>query len=47
MQVELTRRRVEMMQNGDVLIFGVGCAVFAVPPTSTFIYPLVSDKSDE
>jgi hypothetical protein len=35
------------MANSDFLIFGVGCAVFAIALTSTFISLLASDKSDE
>jgi hypothetical protein len=35
------------MANSDFVIFGVGCAVFAIALTSTFISLLVSDKSDE
>jgi|GEM_PF-828064 len=35
------------MANSDLAIFGVGCAVFAIALTSTFISLLVSDKSDE
>jgi len=35
------------MGNSDLVIFGVGCAVFAIALTSTFISLLVSDRSDE
>lgn len=35
------------MANSDLLIFGVGCAVFAIALTSTFFSLIVSDKSDE
>ncbi len=35
------------MPNKDLLIFAVGCAVFAIALTSTFISLLVSDKTDE
>lgn len=33
--------------SSDVMIFAVGCAVFAIALTSTFMTLLVSDKSDE
>lgn len=35
------------MANSDLVIFAVGCAVFAVALTSTFVSLIVSDKSDE
>jgi hypothetical protein len=35
------------MANSDLLIFVVGCAVFAVALTSTFISLVVTNKSDE
>lgn len=35
------------MPNNDMLIFSVGCAVFAIALTSTFISLIVSDRSDE
>jgi len=35
------------MQNNDLLIFSVGCVVFAIALTSTFISLIVSDRSDE
>ena len=35
------------MANSDLLIFGVGCAVFAIALLSTFISLIVSDKADE
>lgn len=35
------------MINSDMVIFGVGCVVFAVALTSTFISLMVSDRSDE
>jgi len=35
------------MGSSDVLIFVVGCGVFAVALTSTFISLIVSDKADE
>lgn len=35
------------MANSDLVIFVVGCAVFAVALTSTFVSLIVSDKSDE
>ncbi len=35
------------MANSDLFIFAVGCAVFAIALTSTFISLIVSDKSDE
>jgi hypothetical protein len=35
------------MVNSDVVIFAVGCGVFAIALTSTFISLIVSDKSDE
>ncbi len=35
------------MANSDFVIFGVGCVVFAIALTSTFISLLASDKSDE
>jgi hypothetical protein len=35
------------MANSDVVIFAVGCVVFAVAITSTFISLMASDKSDE
>ncbi len=35
------------MANSDLAIFAVGCAVFAVALTSTFVSLIVSDKSDE
>lgn len=36
-----------LMANNDVLIFVVGCSVFAIALTSTFISLLVSDRKDE
>jgi hypothetical protein len=35
------------MANSDLLIFGVGCAVFSVALVSAFISLIVSEKSDK
>ena len=35
------------MASNDLMIFAVGCGVFAVALASTFVSLIVSDKSDE